>query len=137
MNPPRRHSSDCDAPRRAHVLDWADSRFQIWLARQQSGSGSRESGSSGSGVSPLDQFFSTSMVEQSREGLPVPVDRSRDGSARLNQSPSATDASATFTHEQIRWLVATNLNNNLKRSIIKAASQVAGLTYGQDVSVEF
>lgn len=35
------------------------------------------------------------------------------------------------------WLVATNLNNQLKRSIIKAASQVAGLIYGKDVLVEF
>jgi predicted type IV restriction endonuclease len=35
------------------------------------------------------------------------------------------------------WLVATNLNNNLKRSIIKAATQVAGLIYGKDVLVEF
>lgn len=35
------------------------------------------------------------------------------------------------------WLVATNLNNNLKRSIIKAGTQVAGLIYGKDVLVEF
>lgn len=35
------------------------------------------------------------------------------------------------------WLVATNLNNQLKRSIIKAATQVAGLIYGKDVLVEF
>lgn len=35
------------------------------------------------------------------------------------------------------WLVATNLNNNLKLSIIKAAAQVAGLIYGKDVLVEF
>lgn len=35
------------------------------------------------------------------------------------------------------WLVATNLNNQLKRSIIKAATQVADLIYGKDVLVEF
>jgi len=35
------------------------------------------------------------------------------------------------------WYVATNLNNQLKRSIIKAASEVAGQTYGSNISVEF
>jgi hypothetical protein len=35
------------------------------------------------------------------------------------------------------WLVATNLNNQLKRSIIKAATQVAGMIYGKDVLVAF
>ncbi len=35
------------------------------------------------------------------------------------------------------WYVATNLNNQLKKSIIKAASEVAGLTYGSNISVEF
>jgi predicted type IV restriction endonuclease len=35
------------------------------------------------------------------------------------------------------WLVATNLNNVLKKAIIKLGSEVAGLTFGKDVLVEF
>lgn len=35
------------------------------------------------------------------------------------------------------WLVATNLNNVLKKTIIKLAAEVAGLTFGNDVIVEF
>ena len=35
------------------------------------------------------------------------------------------------------WLVATNLNNVLKKSIIRLAAEVAGLTFGKDVVVEF
>lgn len=35
------------------------------------------------------------------------------------------------------WLVATNLNNLLKKTIIKLAAEVAGLTFGKDVIVEF
>jgi predicted type IV restriction endonuclease len=35
------------------------------------------------------------------------------------------------------WLVATNLNNVLKKTIIKLAAEVAGLTFGKDVVVEF
>ena len=35
------------------------------------------------------------------------------------------------------WLVATNLNNILKRTIIEPAAEVAGLTFGKDVVVEF
>jgi predicted type IV restriction endonuclease len=35
------------------------------------------------------------------------------------------------------WLVATNLNNILKRTIIKLAAEVAGLTFGKDVIVDF
>ena len=35
------------------------------------------------------------------------------------------------------WLVATNLNNVLKKTIIKLATEVAGLTFGKDVIVEF
>ena len=35
------------------------------------------------------------------------------------------------------WLVATNLNNILKRTIIILAAEVAGLTFGKDVIVEF
>ena len=35
------------------------------------------------------------------------------------------------------WLVATNLNNILKKTIIKLATGVAGLTFGKDVIVEF
>jgi len=34
------------------------------------------------------------------------------------------------------WLVSTNLNNNIKRAIIKAAAQVAGLTFGSDIMVD-
>ncbi len=35
------------------------------------------------------------------------------------------------------WLVATNLNNVLKKTIIRLASEVAGLSLGKDVIVEF
>jgi predicted type IV restriction endonuclease len=34
------------------------------------------------------------------------------------------------------WFVATNLNNVLKKTIIKLATEVAGLTFGKDVIVE-
>jgi predicted type IV restriction endonuclease len=42
-------------------------------------------------------------------------------------------------HEQLPggWFVATNLNNALKKSIIRLASEVAGLTFGKDITVEF
>ena len=42
-------------------------------------------------------------------------------------------------HEKLSdgWLVATNLNNLLKKSIIQVAAEVAGLTFGKDVVVEF
>ncbi len=35
------------------------------------------------------------------------------------------------------WLVATNLNNVLKRTIVRLATEVAGLRFGRDVIVEF
>ncbi len=35
------------------------------------------------------------------------------------------------------WLVSTNLNNVLKINIIKLATEVAGLTFGKDVVVQF
>jgi len=35
------------------------------------------------------------------------------------------------------WLVATNLNNVLKKTILKLATEVAGLEYGKDVLVDF
>lgn len=35
------------------------------------------------------------------------------------------------------WLVATNLNNVLKRNIVRLAAEVAGLSFGKDVIVEF
>jgi len=35
------------------------------------------------------------------------------------------------------WLVATNLNNAQKRTIIRLATEVAGLTFGRDVVVDF
>jgi hypothetical protein len=35
------------------------------------------------------------------------------------------------------WLVATNLNNVLKKTIIRVAAEVAGLEFGKDVIVEF
>jgi hypothetical protein len=35
------------------------------------------------------------------------------------------------------WRVATNLNNVLKKTIIKLAAEVAGLSFGKDVAVEF
>jgi hypothetical protein len=35
------------------------------------------------------------------------------------------------------WLVATNLNNVLKKTIIRLAAEVAGLTFSKDVIVEF
>ena len=35
------------------------------------------------------------------------------------------------------WLVATNLNNVLRKTIIRLATEVAGLKFGKDVIVEF
>lgn len=35
------------------------------------------------------------------------------------------------------WLVATNINNVLKKTIIRLAAEVAGLSFGKDVVVEF
>ena len=35
------------------------------------------------------------------------------------------------------WLVSTNLNNGLKKTIIRLAAEVAGLKFGKDVIVEF
>jgi hypothetical protein len=35
------------------------------------------------------------------------------------------------------WFVATNINNILKRTIIKLAAEVAVLSFGKDVIVEF
>jgi len=35
------------------------------------------------------------------------------------------------------WLVATNLNNRIKMIIIRLATEVAGLSFGEDVIVEF
>jgi predicted type IV restriction endonuclease len=35
------------------------------------------------------------------------------------------------------WMVATNLNNVLKKTIIRLATEVAGLTFGKDVIMEF
>jgi hypothetical protein len=35
------------------------------------------------------------------------------------------------------WLVATNLNNVLKKTIIKLAAEAAGLKFGKDIIVEF
>jgi hypothetical protein len=35
------------------------------------------------------------------------------------------------------WFVATNLNNGLKKSIIRLAAEVAGLNFGKDVIIEF
>ncbi len=35
------------------------------------------------------------------------------------------------------WLVATNLNNVLKKTIIRLAAEVAGLKFGKDVVIEF
>lgn len=42
-------------------------------------------------------------------------------------------------HEQLPdgWLVATNLNNVLKKTIIRLAAEVAGLTFGKDVIIDF
>ena len=35
------------------------------------------------------------------------------------------------------WVVGTNLNNQSKMRIIKGAAEVAGITFGRDVIVEF
>ena len=35
------------------------------------------------------------------------------------------------------WFVATHMNNVLKKTIIRLAADVAGLTFGKDVVVEF
>jgi hypothetical protein len=34
------------------------------------------------------------------------------------------------------WFVATNLNNVLKKTIIRLATEVAGLSFGKDVILE-
>ena len=42
-------------------------------------------------------------------------------------------------HEQLPggWLVATNLNNVLKKSIIRVATELAGFTFGSEIVVDF
>jgi hypothetical protein len=35
------------------------------------------------------------------------------------------------------WLVATNLNNVLKKTIIRLAAEVAGLSFGKDLVIGF
>ena len=35
------------------------------------------------------------------------------------------------------WLVGTNMNNDIKRKILRMAAEVAGLTFGEDLVVEF
>jgi hypothetical protein len=35
------------------------------------------------------------------------------------------------------WLVATNLNNVLKKTVIRLAAEVAGLSFGKDVVIGF
>lgn len=35
------------------------------------------------------------------------------------------------------WLVATNLNNVLKKSIIRLAAELAGLKFGRDITIDF
>ena len=35
------------------------------------------------------------------------------------------------------WLVSTNLNNAVKRTIVRLATEVAGLSYGRDVVIDF
>ena len=35
------------------------------------------------------------------------------------------------------WLVATNMSNDVKSKILRMAAEVAGLTFGKDVVVEF
>ena len=35
------------------------------------------------------------------------------------------------------WLLSTNLNNRLKKSIVQAAAEVAGLKFGKDIIIEF
>ncbi|MEZ5324264.1 MAG: type I restriction enzyme HsdR N-terminal domain-containing protein [Verrucomicrobiales bacterium] len=42
-------------------------------------------------------------------------------------------------HEKLPggWLVATNLNNQLKKAIIRAATEAAGLTFGGDIVIDF
>jgi len=48
--------------------------------------------------------------------------------------PDLRDCRAALTGG---WLVATNLNNVLKKTIIRLATEVAGLAFGKDVIVEF
>lgn len=42
-------------------------------------------------------------------------------------------------HEQLPggWLVATNLNNELKLKIVRLASKLAGLNLGKDIVIDF
>lgn len=34
------------------------------------------------------------------------------------------------------WLVATNVNNGIKKTIIRLAAEVAGITFGKDLVIE-
>lgn len=35
------------------------------------------------------------------------------------------------------WLVGTNINNDKKKALLRMAAEVAGLTYGKDIVVDF
>jgi predicted type IV restriction endonuclease len=51
--------------------------------------------------------------------------------------PDRPDLHDMVEHLPGGWLVATNLNNQLKKTIIRAATETAGLVFGKDVLVEF
>ena len=35
------------------------------------------------------------------------------------------------------WLLSTNINNRLKKNLVQAAAEVAGLKFGKDIVIEF
>lgn len=72
--------------------------------------------------------------------------RHPDATGRKRQYIARTEEQLYPDREDLReykeslpggWFVSTNLNNVLKKNIIKLAAEVAGLTFGQDVVVDF
>lgn len=59
------------------------------------------------------------------------------GRTPIDLYPDRPDLHEMIAHLPGGWIVATNLNNQLKKTIIRAATQVAGLVFGKDVIVEF
>ena len=55
---------------------------------------------------------------------------------RMESHHAVIAALGMRVHPEGGWFVATNLNNVLKKTIIRLATEVAGLTFGKDVIVE-
>ncbi len=51
--------------------------------------------------------------------------------------PDRPDLQDLFENISDDWLVATNMSNKLKRTVIRLATEVAGLTFGEDVIIDF